>query len=339
MKKLVLFLSCIATLHTIAQKPVEVMENTLKIAAWGDEEFFLGFAEGDQVIFNFEETKGKELKEIEVIEWPTASKFMDYKTSRVFNKTFYIPRTGAYKFRFKNGALGGRICKISIKRIPASEATRHFNTTVFWRTLYDSTIVPTQERYLVKSDTMVQTLVEQNAKVYGMQAANGLNNRTMIEFTLPQHTAAWSYYIGTGGEGIEEYYKGREKYMESTNYNMRIQGYSAMAALALQGLNYFNRVQGEDNVKYSFIRDATTATAFREGKEITAYRSGDVINDAAQMRTPSSGKIYLGLTNDNLIEPIRVMVKIHAVVLHQEWAYRTVDRLQVTSRTEPYMMN
>lgn len=339
MKKFVSTLACLIALQAFAQKPVEVVENTLKVAAWGDEEFYYGFAEGDQLIFNFEETKGKELKEVEILEWPSTSKFMDYKTSRVHNKIIQIPREGVYKFRFKNGSISGRMCKFRIQRIPASEATRKYNTTVYWRTLYDTTIVPTQERYLTKSDTMVHTVLEQNAKVYGQQSTNGQTDRTLIDFTLPQGTVAWSYYIGTGGEGMEEYYKAREKYKESATSVSTIPGYTVMAALALQRLNYFNRVQGEDNIQYSFLRDAANATAFREGKVASSYKTANVINDAAQMRSPTYGKVYLGLLNDNLTEPVRVMVKVHAVVLHQEWAYRTVDRMQVRSRTEPYTKN
>lgn len=339
MKKLLLLFTTCITINGLAQKPVDVVENTIKIAAWGDEVFYYGFAEGDQLIFNFEETKDKELKEIEILEWPSASKFADFKTSRVFNKVITIPRTAVYKFRFKNGAISGRVCKFRIQRVPATEANRNFNTNVYWRTLYDTTIVPTQERFLVKSDTMVHTVLERNAKVYGQHTTNGQTNRTLLDFTLPQGTVAWSYYIGTGGEGIEEYYKGREKFMESSNAVTSVPGYSVMAALALQGLNYFNRVQGEDNIRYNFLRDATAATAFMEGREAAQYKSADVINDAAQMRTPTYGKVYLGLLNDNLTDPVRVMVKVYAVVLNQQWDYRTVDRVNIQSRTEPYLKN
>jgi len=341
MKKFVSALACLLTLHAVAQKPVDVVESTLKVAAWGDEEFYYGFAAGDQLIFNFEETKGKELKEVEIMEWPSTSKFMDYKTSRIQNKVIQIPRDGVYKFRFKNSSISGRVCKFRIQRIPASDVTRNYNSTVYWRTLYDTTIVPTQERYLIKSDTVVHTVLEQNAKVYGQQAPNGQTNRTLLEFNLPQGTTAWSYYIGTGGEGMEEYYKAREKYKENSTTVSNIPGYTVMAALALQGLNYFNRIQGEDNIRYSFLRDANSATAFREGRETaaTAYKSADVINDAAQMKSPTYGKVYLGLLNDNLTEPVRVMVKVHAVILNQQWDYRTVDRMNVRSRTEPYTKN
>ena len=133
---------------SIAQlKPIDVAENTLKIGRFGEETFFYGFAEGDKMIFSFEEANGKELKEIEIIELPSSSKFMDYKTSRIQNKTITINRAGIYKFRFANSAVAGRVCRFKIQRIPASDVTKNFNTSVSWKTFYDTTYT-TDKRYI-----------------------------------------------------------------------------------------------------------------------------------------------------------------------------------------------
>ena len=45
-------------------QPIDVAELTIKIGSMGNEEMFYGFAEGDQILFSFEEVKGKELKEV-----------------------------------------------------------------------------------------------------------------------------------------------------------------------------------------------------------------------------------------------------------------------------------
>lgn len=168
-----------------AQTPVDVVENTLKIPGVGEEVFYYGFAEGDQLIFNFEEVNGKELKEIEILEHPSASKFMDYKTKKIENKTLNITQTGIYKFRFSNSALGGRICKFKIQRIPATDATKKFNSSVYWRTMYDTTYTPKNEKYLVSSDTSAVQVVDQLAKISSTNALNGNSNKTIVDFTLP----------------------------------------------------------------------------------------------------------------------------------------------------------
>ena len=70
-----------------SQTPVDVIETTLKVTIMGEEIFYLGFAEGDKVIFNFEEANGKELKEVEIVELPGTSRYLELKISKIVNKT------------------------------------------------------------------------------------------------------------------------------------------------------------------------------------------------------------------------------------------------------------
>ncbi len=64
-KKIILSFGLLSALELYGQTPVDVAESTLKVGIMGEEVFYFGFAEGDQIIFNFEEANGKELKELE----------------------------------------------------------------------------------------------------------------------------------------------------------------------------------------------------------------------------------------------------------------------------------
>jgi hypothetical protein len=46
---------CLFVFPSYAQTPIDVAENTLKISPSSEEVFYYGFAEGDQLIFDFEE--------------------------------------------------------------------------------------------------------------------------------------------------------------------------------------------------------------------------------------------------------------------------------------------
>jgi hypothetical protein len=324
----------------VDQTSIDVAENTLKIGGLGEEVFYYGFAEGDQIVFSFEEVNGKELKEIEIIEMPSSSKFMDYKTDKIEKKTITVNRTGIYKFRFVNGAISGRICKIKIQRIPANDATKGFNTSVYWRTLYDTTYTAVQERYLISSDTAASAIVDQVAKISSQNALNGNDNKNVVDFTLPEGTISWSYYIGVGSEGKKEYDRARSQFLNSAaGLASKIPGYGSMAALALYGINYFSKVNGEDNVKYAFITNWDNVLAFKAGQAYYQYKQGDVVNDASQMKSPRSGKVYLGLYNDNVMDPIEVMVKVTAITVTEQWGTRTVQKMNVNSRQEAYLKN
>ncbi|OAQ41959.1 hypothetical protein A5893_02240 [Pedobacter psychrophilus] len=343
MNKLTILILTIGLFSTrlLGQTVVDITETTLKVDGLGGEEIlYYGFSEGDQLIFNFQEVNGKELKEIEIIELPTSSKFMDYKSTKIENKTLNITRTGIYKFRLLNNAIGGRICKVKIQRIPASEETKNFNSSVYWRTVQDTIYIPTLEKYLVKSDTTAQEIYSSNPQISSTNAINGNKNSQVIDFMLPANTISWSFYIGTGSEGKSEYDNARINFTQNAASSIsKMPGYGPMAALALTGVSYFNKVQGEDNVKYWFLSDANSVALFNAGQTFMQYKRGDVVNEASQMKSPLKGKVYLALLNDNTVDPIKVTIKVAVVQVTQIWNTRTIQVMKVTNRQFAYLKN
>lgn len=279
---------------------VNVFESTIKIGSMDGKEFFLGFTE--------------------------------FKVEKVENKSFDIPRTSIYKFRFQNSAISGRVCKILIQRIPASAATQSFNTNVYWRTVSDTTYTATSERHLVRSDTTIVNVLDQTvARVASQSALTGASNTTIVDFDLPVGTAFWSYYIGVGKEGKQAFDAARDKFLTTTAKQVsKIEGYGTMAALAIYGLNLFANVQGRNNVKYWFIPDWNDVMLFQSRQAFYAAKQGDVVNDAARMTTPLNGKVYLGLYNDNLVEAIDVIIRVTAVKIDQTWETRAGRRMSIT---------
>lgn len=323
-----------------AQAPIDVFESTLKIGALSEEAFYYGFAEGDKLIFSFQEMEGKELKELEIIELPSSSRFMDFKSIKIDSKTLMVGKTGVYKFRLANSSLGKRVCNIKIQRIPVDESARSFNTSVYWRTVMDTTITPVQESYLVKSDTIATMIVDQVAKVSSANAANGNPNKTLVDFDLPPQTISWSYYIGVGKEGREVFEKAQEKFVDDAAKSLgTIPGYGPLVAIALGGVNLFIKIQGSDNVKYWFIADWENVNLFFAGQQFIQYKLGDVSMDAVRMQSPLSGKVFLGLFNDNTFQAIDVVVKVTAVQVKQTFGTHTVNKINVSSRQEPYLKN
>lgn len=319
------------------QSLVDVAETTLKVSALGEEVLYYGFAEGDQLVFSYQELNGKELKELEVLEFPSSSKFMDYKTTKIDGKILNISRTGIYQFRLSNSALSGRVCKIKIQRIPASDLTKNFNSSVYWKGIQDTSFIAREERYLVKSDTAIHEVYSSNPQISSQTALNGNKNYQVVDFDLPNNTVAWSFYIGTGNEGSTEYDNARARFISAASSLSKIAGYGPLAPLALTGLSYFSKIQGDDNVKYWFLNDSRSVNLFSTGQSFLQYKKGDVINEASRMTFPLNGKVYLALLNDNTMEPIKVTIRVAAVQVVQEWAVRTVRDMRVANRQIPYL--
>lgn len=320
------------------QTTVDVAETTLKIGDLGGEEFFYyGFAEGDQLIFNFQEVNGKELKEIEIVELPSSSKFMDYKSSKIENKLLNITRTGIFKFRLSNSAITGRICKIKIQRIPASEATKNFNSSVYWKTVYDTTYTIVQEKYLIRTDTTIANLTDQVAKLHSQTNANG--NKTTFNFTLPTNTVSWSYYIGVDQAGQQAYESAsKELSTKAAPIIAKIPGYGPMAALALGGFSYLSTLQSGEDIDF-YIVQGNNVNLFLAGQQFYYVKKGKVINDYSRMVASLNGNFHVCLSNDNAIVGVTVSVKITAILVNEQWGQRPIQKMNVSSQEVAYLKN
>jgi hypothetical protein len=265
---------------------------------------------------------------------------MDYKTANIHNKTLNITKTGIYKFRFANSAVTGRICSFKIQRIPANESTKNFNTSVYWKTISDTTYTTEQEKYLIKKDTSFSDFYSSNPFISSVNALNGNNNYQIIDFMLPANTQSWSFYIGTGKEGKEEFERSQAAFVKTAaGVAVKIPGWGTMAALALTGVSYINKVQGVDNVKYWFLSSPQDVNLFQTGQSFSQYKKGDVVNEASQMTSPRNGKVYIALLNDNSVDPITLTIKATALIVKEEWGTRPIQKMHVTSHEEAYLKN
>lgn len=340
MKKLIFFLFLVMFTFKMsaAQEIVELADYTFKLKGNEESLFYYGFAQGDQLIFSLEELNGDDISQVEVTEYSSNSKFMSYKVKKIDRKVITVTQKAIYCFKLKNNHFWGRVCKLQIQRIPASTKTQLFNSSVYWKTVQDSIFDKSAKKYLLKSDTIVQTILDKTIKISTSTALNPHYNKELVEFNLPNGTYTWSYYIGVGNEGQKLFSKSKSGFLNTAaSAASQIPGYGIMAALALYGINAFQLIQGEDNVKYVFINDSKNANLFLIGQSYKYYQQGNVLSDASQMKSPLSGKVYLGLKNDNLIEPIAVKINITAVVIHQKWGLIPAQVNRVISRVEPYL--
>lgn len=341
MKKMTLTLfTCLTILTVIGQQqPIDVADLTIKIGGMGSEELFYGFAEGDQIIFNFEEVKGKELKEVEIIELPSNSKFMDYKTTKIENKMIVVNQKAVYQFRFKNASLAGRICKVRIQRLPLSVELVSFNTNWEWKTLYDTTYVPYNQDSLVgydtlyvnmkkkelfKIDTLVTELFNKTERVHS-ETAIGKSQYAYLNVNLPTNTytpnkfnpyqsievISWSYWLGVGQKAVEEYEKANSNLSGGISAIGVLTGYGALASLAISGVSIFATPSVGDNVQYKFI-------TVQNGVNIT-FDFGNGVSAYGRNTNLLQGGFTIQLFNDNFREGIDVTVKLVCVQIRKTW--------------------
>src|SRR6187455_3121856 len=318
------------------QKPIDVVESSVKVGIKGEEMVYYGFAEGDQLIFSFEETGGKEMKEVEIVEMPSSSKFLDFKTSKIENKTINVARTAIYKFRFANSALLPRVCRYKIQRIPSGAATQNFNTTVYFDEYNDTTYTNEVETFIDRSDTMINNFQDRTIKVNPLTAPG--SSKVTFNFMLPENTVAWSYYVSVD-KGGQQIYQDAAKTISSNSPTVieKFPKYGPLAAVALDAPSYLKKIDTGQHINYWIVED-DNAELFKNGDQFRFVKKGRGTNDFSRME-PGDRAYFFCLHNDSKEAPVTVLVKITAILINEKFTSEPVRRMHVTLKKGMHLKN
>lgn len=314
---ILLFLSICASFYTIGQDTIDVVEKTIKVSGLSTETEYYGFAEGDKVLFNLTVENRKDLKDVTISEYPNSVKFADHTIETISNKAINISRRAVYKFDYYNSNVSGRTIKIKIQRIPRTENTKFFNTNVEWVNKVDTSYIAQENTYLISSDTALVNVMD--SKVLVNSQTNMDNpNKTVVDFTIPENTIKWTYWIGVGEEGLQAFRQDKTNFIK--NGSKLIGSIEPLAGLAFGVISMTHANVGE-NVKYFYLPSLSDAQKFKSGQSFMQFKSGNVITDFGLMNYEEiqNRRYYLGLENDNLMQGIEVNVKILAVVVNNKF--------------------
>lgn len=347
-KKAAIFaLLVITSFSCIAQDTITVMESTFKLKGNSEESFYYGFAEGDKMIITLEEVKGKAIKEFEITESPSTSKFMDINKAKI-NKEMPIPRTAVYEFRIKTAFMAPRTCRMKLLRVPKDETTVSFNTAWEWKTVYDTAYIP----YTIDSITGYDTIyyketvtelastdlsevmvLDENAVVGAQMSLSGTGQHYQKRFKLPdnyyskylkQEMVSWAYWIGVGEEANQAWQRGMNavKGLAETAAATYI---SPLGAAALGVAFDWAMPSTGENVQFSIVNGF--GNTISQGNCISTHKT--ITNSY------NHGEYVINLYNDNVMHKINVRLRVVAIIRTSNYHdvvynHRKIDARKVT---------
>lgn len=339
-----LSLAFITILSGKAQDTIPVSEITLKIKGNQEESFYFGFAAGDKLLLNLEEVQGKNIKEFEIIESPTTSKFMDINTAKV-TKEMSIPRNAIYEFRIKTAFMAPRTCKIKISRIPKDETTINFNTAWEWKTVYDTVYIPYTIDSITGYDTIYyretitelasselseETVLDENTVIGSQMSITGNGQYYNKSFSLPKNSysiyqkrelVSWAYWIGVGEEANKAWLQGMSS-VKGLAQTAAASFISPLGAAAIGVAFDWAMPTTGDNVQFNIINSA--GNTISQGDCISTHKT--ISNNF------SNGDYTIRLYNDNVMEKINVKIRIIAIIRTNTYHDVVYDRRRIDAR-------
>ncbi|MEM6272167.1 MAG: hypothetical protein AAF998_22205 [Bacteroidota bacterium] len=292
--------------------PIEVTNKTFKLGV-NKKTIRFGFAAGDEIIFDFQVINGKPIKEIDIVEMPGTTRFMDFKTTQIENQRIKVNQKGIFEFHFKNGGIKAKVCKVKISRIPASDATSGFNTSVLWKEKKDTTWITRSRKTLARVDTSSIKFLDRVERVHSQSNLSN-SNKSWVNVQLPQNeiqplvtrkVISWAYWIGVGNEGAAAYNAAKKDFLRKNAARVGTL-INPLAGLAVGAYAIAMNPPDGDNVSFSM------RSYYSDGRVLT-LGSGNSVIAYGKVDRQLQGGFTIELENDNLMNGINVNVKITAV--------------------------
>ncbi|MEZ4809393.1 MAG: hypothetical protein R2819_03460 [Allomuricauda sp.] len=318
--------------------PLSVADLNFKIPIASYYELTYGFEAGDRIIIDFEEEKGKGVNQFEVLEYPSNARFTAFKVKEVKNKIIAVAKKGIYVFRFTNTSLGNRICRLKLKRIPASEEKIQFNTNVGLRTVADTTYTTSFENYIIRDEYVAKQIVAKNS-YYLNGGSNSTfkdgKSRVVLPINLPPNTIKWYYTISASRDESEtnEVVAGLDLLGDLTN----LIDHTGAVDFAMDQLT---QPPGSDYCDVYLI-DSENYGPFLNKQSFNHFQNGTRENIKSGVVGINTGEfpnqIYLGLKNPTTFYGVNIAIEVVAIVQELEIGRREIKIPHVTYREELYL--
>lgn len=319
--------------------PINVADLNFRMTDMSTYQVAYGFAEGDKIILNYTEERGKKLKNFEMLEHKGGNVYSDFNVVTINNKEITIKKTGIYIFKFENSSLARRICKFKVDRISATEDLISFNTTVKERVIVDTTYTIRQERY-IKNEAYKVKEITKNQHFFVNSGSNayfkGGKSRVALPFVLPANTVKWYYSISSFRDN---------DVVESTSSQINLVSDLTKLIDNSGSLGFaIDQLGNPPGANYCdvYLLDHANLNVFLSKGDFRYYTIGtreNIIAANVEVNSTASEQMYLGIKNPDSTHGINVLVSIAAIVIEQEFDVREIKLPSITRTKELYLEN
>lgn len=285
-----------------------------------------GFAAGDEIVIDFTTENKKGTQIIEVMEYGSNSVvYSNNQFQTLDGLRIKVSRSNVYKFEFATNHMFDRQCKVSLKRIPASDSTKNFNCNVSWKTVYDTTFTVIEEQRKVSSKYETVTL-QSPIDFFVNSGSNadwkGGKSRVALPILLPANTVSWYYnFSATRNKNAIQATKSAMKLFGQLSKLIDQTGTLSFGIEALSvppGADYCDIYLLDENSRAPFLNKVDGWRNYSEGSR------ENIMSGVVQIRNCCTSKnFYLGIKNPSYGYGIAVMIEVVAIVEKVE--YETVQ--------------
>ena len=267
------------------------------------------FEEGDEIVIDLEMYNLKGTNTIEIISYPSGNSVYSKNAFQNLSELrIKVIERSIYGIVFSSNFIFDRTAKLTVSRIPESEATAKFNPSVSWQTSYRAEVVQKPQDFYINSGSN--------------RALLGGKSRITIPVKLPQNTVKWYYEFSASREEEDV-----NNVLGTLDLAGEISGLIDKTGLIQFGIELLNKPPGADFCDIYLIDDDSYSLFLNRGKFLQ-YPVGtreNIKSGIVEIESTFSKPIYLGLKNPSTGYGLHIVVEIVAIVAEEGYAMDHVD--------------
>ncbi len=265
--------------------------------------YLYAFEEGDQIVLNVEMTNAKGTNVIEVYTLSdenlvySKDSFVDLKEVMI-----NVREREIFVFTFRSNHAFDRDARFTIERIPKSELTRDFSTSVSWQETFTVEVIQKPQKFYINSGS--------NATFKGGKS------RVLLPLNFPENTVKW-YYTFSSDRDKEKI----ESVSNALNLASELSGLIDNTGILGFGIDQLTQPPGS-NFCDIYLVDHQNSSLFTSKLEYQYYTEGsreNLTSGVVEVECCMEEPMYLGFKNPDNIHGLHVVVEVAAIVKGEGW--------------------
>jgi len=272
--------------------------------------YLYAFEKGDEIVLNIDMTNAKGTNAIEIFTFPDGNAVYSNDSFRDLSDVkVKVKERSIYGFTFASNHAFDRDARFLIERIPESERSKDFNTTVSWQESYRVEVIQKPQKSYINSGTHA--------------TFQGGKSRIVIPLNFPKNTVKWYYEFSASRD---------ESQIESVSSALSLA--SELSALVDQtgllgfGIDQLIQPPGSDYCDVYLIDQQNYNSFLNKQPQFLQYPEGtreNLKSGIVEVECCYDQPFYLGLKNPDNLHGIHVVVEVVAIVKEEGWVMHHKD--------------
>ena len=271
--------------------------------------YYYAFEKGDQIILNLDMKNNKGTNSVMITTYPNGNVIYSKNGfADLMNLVIQSKERSIYCFSFSSNHTFDRSATLKLTRIPISDKTKDFNSSVSWKESYVTEVIQKPQKFYINGGS--------NATFKGGKS------RILLPLNFPKNTIKW-YYEFSASRNENDI----NTVSESLNLAGELSSLIDNTGLLEFGINQLTQPPGSDycDIYHLSHNNSSMFTSKQAYSYFTEATRENIKSGVIEVNCCTQETTYLGFKNPDSFNGIHIIVEVVAIIQESGYVMDHVD--------------